>query len=433
MIQTVRKFPDKISMSVPTWISSYQPVDDIDARLFNHFHELYKHLPGSKEEKRASSQIYNILVTKKLINEGLIYKKMQSKGKGFKFSQDHYDDAVSQGCIWLSEKIRNFDLSASKTTSLTKGLTNWISIYIAWRLLDLHLDDLDTIDSLDIPQFNDDELSEETRLDNIPAGLQDLYNAPNLDELLNGNLLNELSASDYKQVLLDIKEYLENDPYKLLRSRHIPGYPECTYKILTERLILQDQLDTIRSIAHDFHIPESNLYAHLIRTFYPIIASIYIELGSYPEGFQEAILKDADGSLRKCNKILKGRIVYDVQILAQKLLPLFQPPNFIFTTVVNYLNQKGYEEKTSLIPIYHEKYFAIYSKIAEELKIQGLEKITSFDVLTYWETATIETLITELKNQGYEKINYQQIKQFWDEKCRKVLGKLAISLNKGDK
>jgi hypothetical protein len=445
----VRTIPEHLIMCIPDWITNYQPVDDVDARLFNYFRQLYQEVNGSKKQQRVISQIYNILVTQKLINETASYKKMRSlmrtlpKYVDFKFDQYNYTEAVSKGYIWLSKLIKNdileapricfFDLPKSQAKSLTQGLKTWIINYIAWRLLEIHIDDLEIPDSLDIPQFNDDFAGNETKLDHIPDGFQDVYKAPTLDGLLNGDLINQIFTKSQQRLLTNIEKYLQTDPFDLLKSRYIGKYPELNYHVLAQRLIVQQPPDKIRDIYRDFNIPkerEQGIYADIDRNFYPTIASISIELGDYPVGFLDAILNDIDERLKKCNKIIKGEVVYNAQILAQKLLPLFNKPDFIFTTIVNYLNNKGHELKITTLYLDDETSFAIYSEITSELKKQGLEKINAFKVLTYWETAIIDTFVTELQTQGYKKITYEEIKTFWDEKCRIRLGKLAISLNK---
>ncbi len=325
--------------------------------------------------------------------------------------------------------------------SLISRLASWVNDYIKWRLLDLYISDQEMPDSLDIPLF-DNDTSGENIIDNIPDGFHNLYNAPTLEELQEGNLINELSTQDYQQFLLVVKEYLEQDPFEFLRSRYVTRFPECHYKLLVDRLILKEPPDTIRAIAQDFHIAEQTFYSECSRNFYPIISSIYIELGYNLESLKTAIIQDSDGSLKKCKKVIKKQVVYDAQSLAQQLLPLFQPPQKIFTTVIQFLGQQGHLLKSEIVAIYNDEYFSIYAKIAEDLHQQGYQvqpmnneqavnrNVNSYDVLSFWETATFDKIVVELSQQNYQ-VTAQEIKDFWDRKCRKCLGKLAIELSQG--
>lgn len=236
-----------------------------------------------------------------------------------------------------------------------------------------------------------------------------------------------------------LEDYLKEDPHGYLASRHIRGYPECTYKILVDRLILKEPPDSKTDITDEFGVDYQKFAsAELPRKFYPTIASIAIEIGCHSVALKQTIIDDTNGELRNCKRLVGGELVYDAQVLAHKLLPVFQKPESIFSEVVNYLNKQGHQLRTSTIFMSNEiSSFEIFLIIAEELKEQGYNA-TSCDVLEYWKTVKIEEFSQELQKRKYKRspqqvskiISPPAIRYFWEKKCWKYLGKLAIDLNK---
>jgi hypothetical protein len=403
-----------INSELLTVLNSYcnNNKNEATIKLSTHIFNLNTHKINSKEHKKEQNDIRSCI--KELSNK-------EGNNDFIKESNIHFYKVPR---IWLFRP---------ESSRITHHLRSWINQFIKWRIKDLYRHTgKEIIESLDTPQFRDNK-SGENRIDYTPDGSQMLAKCPTMQELTNGDLFNTISRNEEKEIRLKLRRYLEDDPYKLLASRYIKGYPECTYKILVDRRILKEPPDSRKDIADEFGIEYQNFAsAELLRNFYPTIASIRIEIGYHSVALKQAIIDDTDGELRKCKKVVKRKVVYDAQLLAQKLLPAFQQPEIIFSKVVNYLNTQGHQLRTSKIFMSNENSsFEIFFEIAKELKEQGYDS-TSYDVLECWKTVKIEEFSQELHKQKY-KISPPAIRYFWENKCRKCLGKLLIDLNNNKK
>ncbi|MFP4338711.1 MAG: hypothetical protein ACLFQP_12380 [Halothece sp.] len=475
--------------TIPDWINTYQCVDEADETLLANFRKLYASAGNPKTQQRTIALIWKQIVNHldhhsthqdydEVISQTYLWLNtpLIILTNDLREWLEHYcetsDEKIAQKLLeylnnlkvnnlnsleyrkaerytrhW-TEKLRNklkeddvklFQQLESKTQrlpriafikpgqpSLSRTLTRWINEYMSWRILDLYIADNEAPDSLHTPVFDDNQDGDE-KLDQVLKNLQD---ATTLDELLNGNLITELSDQEYSNLLIEIKNYLQNDPHDLLASRHIPKVPDCTYKLLAERLILQDEPDSIRSIAHEFGIAEQKLYSQRSRNFLPFIAAIPLYLGYEPEEVRQTIEHDPNGELAKTIGNPARCKACTPQFLARKLLPMFFPAEEIFATVVQHLQRQGYPVKTELLAIYQESSFAVFQIIAETLneQLEGEDyQVRSYEVLACWETAKMQAITAELIPQC-RNLKFKQIQEFWQEKCLLRLGKLAVDV-----
>lgn len=271
---------------------------------------------------------------------------------------------------------------------------------------------------------------------NLRRRQKDLYdpNRQPKNETLNTELathnikLKDLDDENFYQprtkerVIRDLlADYIKEDPHGYLASKHIKNYPKCTYKVLANSIEDRNIID----IAKEFGIKYDTLYSRIKRNIYPIIYSISIEIGYHSADLKQEIINDTNGELGKCNRVVKGKVVYNAQVLAQKILPIFQQPENIFDQVINYLNENGHRLRISTTFTFNENFhFNIFSNIANELNGQGYNA-TKYDVLEIWKTIKIEEFSQELHQQRYHQSS-QEIRNFWDNKCRIILGKLVM-------
>lgn len=403
-----------INSELLTVLNSYcnNNKNETTIKLSTHILNLNTYQINSKEHKQEQKSIRSCI------------KKLSNKEGNNDFMKESNIHFYKVPRIWLFRP---------ESSRITHHLRNWINQFIKWRIKDLYRHTQEEIiESLDTLQIRDNK-SGENRIDYTPDGSQMLEKCPTMQELTTGDLFNTISRNEEKEICLELIRYLEDDPYKLLASRYIKGYPECTYKILVDRLILKEPPDSLKYIADECGINYSNFAsAEYPRSFKPTIVSIAIEIGYYSVDLRQAVIDDINGELRKCKKVVGGKVVYDAQVLAQKLLPVFQQPEIIFSKVVNYLNTQGHKLRTSKIFMSNENSsFEIFFEIARKLKEQGYD-FTSYDVLESWKTVQIEEFSQEIQKQKY-KISPPAIRYFWENKCRKCLGKLLIDLNNNKK
>lgn len=113
--------------------------------------------------------------------------------------------------------------------------------------------DLNPISEFDQPEKEDP-------LTLKPDGTQTLNSAPSLDELINGNLINQLMDTQKQQKAKLIEHYINTDPDGHLKANFPIGYPNCHYQLLAQRLILKEPPDRVQVIANEFGIRYSKLH-----------------------------------------------------------------------------------------------------------------------------------------------------------------------------
>ena len=467
------------STEIPEWINDYKPVDKVDKQLLDLFCKLYSQSDSSKgQHRRTIQKIYQLMINKNLLKRS---------------SHENYNEALEKNFKWaiglkiiityeLKEKLRQYCQNRSEEPEITitnhlnnlqnteystteyKQIENYLATQIDNLLEKLKKDNTANPDYLNILQSYiiripriksfDKNLITHTHSfkdslvswinNNLKQRINDLYyleRQPNqiptisLEELDSELTYNNFPQTQYNAARNTLENYLTEDPFQLLASTYIDkdNFPNLTYKVLVDRLILKEPPDSLKYIADEFGINYSNFAsAEYPRSFKPTIVSIAIEIGYYSVALRQAVIDDINGELRKCKKVVGGKVVYDAQVLAQKLLPVFQQPEIIFSKVVNYLNTQGHQLRTSKIFMSNENSsFEIFFEIARELKEQGYD-FTSYDVLESWKTVQIEEFSQEIQKQKY-KISPPAIRYFWENKCRKCLGKLLIDLNNNSK
>lgn len=267
-------------------------------------------------------------------------------------SQPHeqaVDQPNLQPIIQVVRRVPRIALFQPGKPDLTTSLTRWIKGYQVWRIRDLRKPDADAPASLNTPLgFADPEAGE--RLDQIPNGAQNIWSAPSLDDLMKGNLIDELMHDQVQQQAAFIEQYINTDPDERLKANFPNGYRGCHYQLLAQRLYLKEPPDTIREIAEEFEIDYNKLYAVVAgkerMSLYNLLPALLIDAYFQPEALQKAIQADIHQVLRKCH--VRNYPKCHAQFLAMHRLRLFTPMPRSFEDITAELKQNyGYNRLTA--------------------------------------------------------------------------------------
>lgn len=232
---------------------------------------------------------------------------------------------------------------------LATSLTRWIKSYQVWRIRDLRIPDTDAPLSLNDPLSFDHSDGGE-RLDQIPDGAQRLWSAPTLDNLMNGDLIDELMRNQVSKQATFIEQYINSDPDGHLKANFPKGHENCHYQLLAQRLILKEPPDTIKAIAQQFGIEYTKLYSVITgkdrMSLYNLLPALLIDAYPQPEALQQAILDDFQQNLESCH--VKNYPECHAQFLAVRRLKLFVVKPRSFAEIAAELQQNyGYNKLTA--------------------------------------------------------------------------------------
>jgi hypothetical protein len=314
---------------------------------------------------------------------------------------------------------------------LQQGLSIWIKTNLNKRVSDLFNPQRNPE-----PKIKDKPIDENKTPDTPKPRIDDLnredfYNPKSQDRVITFLLFN----------------YLKHDPDGYLVSRHVKGYPECTYKVLAEYFINDGENEQLnqgkfafphgrkQELAERFGIPYQKLVSgDILRHFLPFVAALPLKLGSNKQLLKTAIEEDSKKTLQKCQKIIKGVEIYNARSLAMELLPMFHTADEIVNAVTNDLERNGYNVivPAELINA-TDPPSLVFTKIFGAA-IKQTRKLTNvYQIQGCWENAIIEKVTEQVNQQHSVKVTQEETLKFWETKCLPRLGKLDREIYKTQK
>ncbi|MFM6120022.1 MAG: hypothetical protein ACKPEO_12860 [Sphaerospermopsis kisseleviana] len=324
----------------------------------------------------------------------------------------------------LPEKVRPL-----KGFYLQQGLPIWIKTNLKMRVSDLFNPNRQPKE----PQINEQPIDEnktsatpKPKIDDLTE--EDFYNPENQDRVITFLLFN----------------YLKHDPDGYLASRHVKGYPECTYRVLAEYFINDGENEQLnqgrfafphgkkQELAERFHIPYQKLVSgDILRHFLPFVAALPLKLGLNQQLLKTAIEEDSKKTLQKCQKIIKGVEIYNARSLAIELLPMFHTADEIVNAVTNDLEKRGYNVTVPAELINAtDPPSLVFTRISQAATEQTGQIINIYQIQGCWENSIIEKVTEQVNQQNLVKVTQEKTFKFWETKCLPRLGNLAREIYK---
>jgi hypothetical protein len=189
-----------------------------------------------------------------------------------KSTHPDYSIALSNTWQWVCRNIDNFDISKSSLQEITleDALVNWVNGYLRRRIQDLYLDkDTNTL-SLDVHNMD----SSGNQFDNY---LESKLITPTLCGL--DAEIEKERQKYYYNIACKIREYIQNDPHSILKSSHIRGNLRCNCQHLSERLLLQENPDSLKMISEELNVNYQTLVTRWSRRCLPLLRQTFEKMG----------------------------------------------------------------------------------------------------------------------------------------------------------
>ncbi len=94
-----------------------------------------------------------------------------------------------------------------------------------------------------------------------------------------GFTLDPLNRLADEELLNKIKNYIHQDPERLLQQCHLKTAPQCNCQELVKRRLLSDNAQKWRDIAQELHLPQGTVTAFWNRQCIPLLRAIALKLG----------------------------------------------------------------------------------------------------------------------------------------------------------
>ena len=246
-------------------------MDEQDERLRQLIANVNQHPDGSPEWRRAMSRL---LVVIQGLPEFRKYSRLDCP--------DYLFDGLNRTWEWLSRNIRKFE---PRTSSIREDLVKWINGYLYWRVKDLATPNFLSEYRLDDTTKDSDGVEITTWLDRLSDQGQMVGSTSNPSVLSGLEIyIEQLQKQSEQRVVLELADYIEQDPKSKLQNCYPRDHPECNCQLLSQRLlfIFKDPPDRLTDIAQEYNINYQTLVSHWKRKGLPLLQTIAIELGHQP-------------------------------------------------------------------------------------------------------------------------------------------------------
>ena len=182
----------------------------------------------------------------------------------------YYLEALDKTWEWVSRSICDFE--PQPNLSIQKSLLKWINGYLKWRIRDLYLQTCNEY-SLDSPIDNSGE-DGSTLLDRLSETNYDFPVLSGID-----GYIEQLRNQEVQRVILELENYILEDPEGRLRQCHPRNRPECNCQFLSQRRLFQNPPERFTAISKELGIPDTTIKSHWERRCKPLLKTILNDLG----------------------------------------------------------------------------------------------------------------------------------------------------------
>lgn len=219
----------------------------MDEQLSQLIAEVCHHQPTTLERQKALNRLLGII--------------WQLPGIYTSSHQD-YPEAFNRTLEWVCKNIDRFE---ARSSSVRQSFVTWINGYLRWRIRDLYLSD-SQYDSKRIYGSITDEGVAIDPIDKLP------------DPKFSLNLLDlqiaRLQSTQRQRQGEEIRQYIEQDPDKILTNCCLRKTPQCHCQLLAIKLLIQEPSQSIAEISRELEISNQTLYSHWKQKCLPLLQEI---------------------------------------------------------------------------------------------------------------------------------------------------------------
>jgi hypothetical protein len=230
----------------------------MDEKLKNLITKIRQYDPGTPQQQKALNQL--LILIEQLPG---IYKS----------SHQDYPEAYNRTLEWVCKNIDRFE---SRSPSITNDFVIWINGYLKWRIRDLYIPD-SKFNFINIRTEDDSYLEASSRRECF--AIENLCD-PRFSLSLLDRQIAEMQATKQQRQGEALRQYIEQDPQKILTNCHLRKCPECHCQLLAMQLLLSDPPKKISDLSREYNLNNQTLYSHWKQKCLPLLQEIASQIGN---------------------------------------------------------------------------------------------------------------------------------------------------------